>query len=158
VFAHPQTPGCIPQLLVLPDWAGVRIKIEGHLLSMNEGQILEHERVLDMLHGVLWRKWRHRDPNGRETSIVGYRLASLADRHLLLHSVTLKPDNYSGTIQIETSIELPPGLDPSLPPDWKARRNAERPNVLPLAFRMHAPDQHTLAFAVSVQDCTRNGK
>lgn len=151
VFTHPQTPGSIPQLLVLPDWTGVRIWIEGHPLNMHEGQVLEHERILDMLHGVLWRKWRHRDPNGRETNVLGYRLASMADRHLLLQAVTLKAENYSGTIQLETSIELPPDLDPSLPPDWKARRNAERPNVLPLAFRMHAPDQHTLAFAVSGQ-------
>ena len=151
VFTRPQTPNSIPQLLVLPDWTGVRIWIEGRLLNMNEGEVLEHERILDMLHGVLWRKWRHRDPNGRETSILGYRLASIADRHLMLQSVVLKPENYSGTIQLETSIELPPGLDPSLPPDWKARRNAERPNVLPLAFRMHAPDQHVVAFAVSGQ-------
>lgn len=151
VFTHPQTPGSVPQLLVLPDWTGVRIWIEGHLLNMNEGRVLEHERVLDMLHGVLWRKWRHQDPSGRQTSILGYRLASIADRHLLLQSVALKAENYSGTIQLETSIELPPDLDPSLPPDWKARRNAERPNVLPLAFRTHAPDQHVLAFAVAGQ-------
>lgn len=151
VFRHPQTPGSTPQLLILPDWTGIRIWIEGYLLNMNEGHVLEHQRVLDMLHGALWRTWRHRDPRGRETSILGYRLASIADRHLLLQSVTLKPENYSGTVQLEASIELPPDLDPSLPPDWKTRRNAERPNVLPLAFRMQAPDKHVLAFAVAGQ-------
>ncbi len=74
----------IPELLVLPDWTGVRIWIEGQPLSMQEGQVLEHRRILDLRQGVLWREWRHRDVNGRVTYLQAFRLASLSDPHLLL--------------------------------------------------------------------------
>lgn len=150
VFTRDSKPGSIPELMVLPDWTGVRVWIENQPLSMDEGQVLEHRRILDMLQGVLWREWRHRDPNGRVTHLNTYRLASLADRHLLLQSVAFRAENYSGTVRLESAIELPPGLEPTLPPGWKARRSPERPNVLPLAFR--TPDgRYTLAFAVAGQ-------
>src|SRR5581483_8250566 len=58
IFMHPPSPS-VPELLVLPDWTGVRICIEGQPLSMQEGQVLEHRRVLDLRQGVLWREWRH---------------------------------------------------------------------------------------------------
>ncbi len=151
VFTKPRTPGAVPQLLTLPDWTGVRLWIEGHPLGMQEGQVLEHRRILDMFHGVLWREWRHRDPNGRETHLLSFRLASLADRHLLLQLISIHPENYTGTIRLESSIELPAGIEPSFPADWKTRRSPERPNVLPLAFRTPGDGKYTLAFAVAGQ-------
>ncbi|HET6933877.1 MAG TPA: glycosyl hydrolase family 65 protein [Candidatus Angelobacter sp.] len=151
VFTKPRIPGAVPQLLTLPDWTGVRLWVEGHPLGMQEGQVLEHRRILNMLHGVLWREWRHRDPNGRETHLLSFRLASLADRHLLLQFISLTPQNYAGTVRLESSIELPPGVDPCVPSDWKTRTSAERPNVLPLGFRTPGDGKYTLAFAVAGQ-------
>jgi trehalose/maltose hydrolase-like predicted phosphorylase len=151
VFTTPRTPGAVPQLMILPDWTGVRLWVEGHPLGIQEGQVLEHRRILDMLHGVLWREWRHRDPNGRETHLLSFRLASLADRHLLLQLISIHPENYTGTIRLESSIELPPGIESSFPADWKTRRSPERPNVLPLAFRTPGDGKYTLAFAVAGQ-------
>jgi trehalose/maltose hydrolase-like predicted phosphorylase len=135
IFIQPPAPGAVPELLVLPDWTGVRIWIERQPLSMQEGQVLEHRRILDMRQGVLWREWRHQDPHGRITCLTSLRLASLADRHLLLQWLALRPENYSGTVVFESSMELAPSLEPFLPPDWKTRRPADRPNVLPLALR-----------------------
>src|SRR5215467_7022133 len=87
VFEQHNTPGSIPELMVLPDWTGVRVWIDDQPLSMREGEILEHRRILDFARGILWRKWRHRDKDGRITRLLAFRLASLADRHLLLQSV-----------------------------------------------------------------------
>ncbi len=160
VYTSPAKPASVPELLILPDWTGVRVWMEDKPLNMNEGQVLEHRRVLDMLHGVLWREWRHRDPDGRETHLITFRLASLADRHLLLQSVALRAENYSGTVRLESSIELPPDLEPSLPPDWKIRRQAQRPNILPLAFRVDG-GKHSVAFALAGQllsASTKDGK
>lgn len=140
----------IPELLVLPDWTGVRIWIEGQPLSMQEGQVLEHRRILDLRQGVLWREWRHRDVNGRVTYLQAFRLASLSDRHLLLQWLALRPENYAGKIELETAVELAPQLEPVLPAEWKTRRGAERANVLPLA--LHTPGrQHTVALALASQ-------
>lgn len=147
----------VPGLFPLPDWSGVRAWVEGQALGMDQGQILEHRRILDMSRGMLWREWRHRDPRGRITRLVSFRLTSLADRHLLVQSVTLTPENYSGEVRLETSIELAPGV-PASPPreEYKARRNATRPNVLPLALRSPGRDI-TVAFGVASQVSASGG-
>ena len=76
----------VPGLFLIPDWTGVRAWIEGQPLSMQEGQVLEHRRILDLRRGVLWREWRHRDPNGRITRLITLRLASI-DFNLPLSAV-----------------------------------------------------------------------
>ena len=151
VFEFSGKPGAVPGLFTLPDWTGVRTWIHGYPLSMEEGEILEHRRILDMHRGVLWREWRHRDPNGRITRLVAFRLASLAERHLLAQSVIFAPENYSGEIRLENSIVLPPDVQASPPrEEYRARRSATRPNVLPLALQ--SPGRNvTVAFGAASQ-------
>jgi trehalose/maltose hydrolase-like predicted phosphorylase len=150
VFEQPNTPGSVPELMVLPDWTGVRIWVDHQPLSMQHGDVLEHRRILDFRHGMLWREWRHRDPEGRITRILAFRLASLADRHLLVHSVTLTPENYSSVIHFESSMEASAGAVSLLAPEWKVRRDSARPNVLPLALRVPGRDT-IVAFGLTSQ-------
>ena len=150
IFEHSEKPGSVPALMAMPDWTAVRVWIDEHPLNMQEGQVLEHRRILDLHGGVFWREWRHRDVYGRITHIIAFRLASQADRHLLLQSVVLTAENYNGVLRFENSIELPAGVVPSAPPDWKTRRSAERPNVLPLALRSPGRDI-SVAFGAASQ-------
>lgn len=156
IFEQFDTPGSVPQLMVLPDWTGLRIWIDDQPLSMQHGEVLEHRRILDFRHGMLWREWRHRDPDGRITKLVAFRLASLADRHLLLHSVSLKAENYTSVIRFESSMEATDGAVSMLAPEWKARADSSRPNVLPLALR--APGRGTtVAFGLTSQMLSSRG-
>jgi trehalose/maltose hydrolase-like predicted phosphorylase len=91
----------IPALASMPDWAHLAGAVDGNAVRLDAGESLEHRRVLDMRQGVLWRLWRHRNREGRITRIEGMRLASLADRHLLVQSVAVTPENYSGAISAE---------------------------------------------------------
>ncbi len=151
VFEMPQKEGAVPGLFLMPDWTGVRAWIADQPLSMTEGQALEHRRILDMHRGVLWREWRHRGPDGRVTHITALRLASLADRHLLLQSVFFTPENYSAHLRLECCIALPPEALPWTPPEeWKTRQAAARPNILPLA--LHAPGRSVV---VAVAACSQ---
>jgi trehalose/maltose hydrolase-like predicted phosphorylase len=150
VFEQLDTPGSVPQLMTLPDWTGVRIWINDEPLSMDHGEVLEHRRLLDLHQGVLWREWCHRDPHGRITRILAFRLASLIDRHLLLHSVTLTAENYGALVRFETSIVVPSNAVILPDTDWKPRRSSERPNVFPLALRAPGRDV-TVAFGVTSQ-------
>jgi trehalose/maltose hydrolase-like predicted phosphorylase len=150
IFEHPDKPGSIPQLMVQPDWTGVRVWIDDHPLSMQEGDILEHRRILDFARGLLWREWRHREENGRITRLLAFRMASLADRHLLLQSMIVSAENYSATLRFESSIEVPPSALPSPSPPWKTRRSPERPNVLPLALKCPGTDIE-IAFGAASQ-------
>src|SRR5690606_8780579 len=86
----------IPELAVAPDWTQVQISIEGCELKLTGDEGPAHRRILDMRQGMLWREWRFTDPAGKITRIRGYRLASLADRHVLVHSAQFTPENFSG--------------------------------------------------------------
>ena len=78
-----------PALAVLPDWPHLEITVDGDRLSMESGRVIEHRRMLDLRQGVLWREWRQQDSSGRITRVRFLRLASLADRHVLLQSVAV---------------------------------------------------------------------
>ena len=150
IFEQPDTPNSVPQLMILPDWAAVRIWINHQPLSMEHGQILEHRRILDFRRGMFWREWRHRDPDGKITRIVAFRLASLADRHLLLHSVSLTAENYTSIVRFESSMAADNAEVSLLAPTWKTRSDSARPNILPLA--VHVPGRETaVIFGVTSQ-------
>ena len=142
-----QLPGVVPELMVLPDWTAVRISIDHQPLTIDHGEILEHRRIVDLRSGMFWREWRHRDPYGRVTRINAVRLASLSDRHLLLHLITLTAENYSSVVRFESSLEVDEGTS-VLAPDWKVRASSARPNILPLAVRVPGRDI-TVAFGVT---------
>lgn len=104
VYQRRGTESAVPELLRLPEWASVEGTIDGEPIRLERGEILRHRRVLDLRSGMFWREWRHRDPSGRVTTIRGVRLASQADRHLLLQSVTLTPENYSGRVVVRSTL------------------------------------------------------
>jgi nucleotide-binding universal stress UspA family protein len=87
-----------PRLAVLPHWLHVEVTVEDQQLSLETGRILAHRRRLDLRPGVLWRQL---DASGRITYL---QLASLADRHLLLQSVTVTAENYAGRIGLTTRL------------------------------------------------------
>ena len=95
-----------PRLAVLPNLLRVEVAVEDRLLSLEAGLVLGHRRVLDLRQGVLWREWRQQDPSGRITRLTCLQFASLADRHVLLQSVTITAENYSGRISL--TIPLAP--------------------------------------------------
>ncbi len=105
VYEHEE--GAVPELLKLPDWARLSGTVDGQQLRLDRGTIVSNRRVLDMRDGILWREWRHRDDAGRVTLVRGLRLASQADRHLLLQSVTLTPETYGGTVRVESMLSHP---------------------------------------------------
>ena len=48
-----------------PDWTGLRLMVAGSAMSLSNGEIIDHERVLDMRHGIVFRSWRQRLRSGR---------------------------------------------------------------------------------------------
>jgi len=108
-----------PALAVLPDWPRLTIAVEGEILSMARGQVLEHCRTLDLRQGVLWREWRQQNPSGRITRVRLLRLASLADRHLLLQSVAVTAENYCGRIELLAGFPLNGRREPEAPTETR---------------------------------------
>ena len=98
-----------PALAVLPDWPHLEIVVDGDRLSMESGRVIEHRRMLDLRQGVLWRDWRQQDSRGRITRVRFLRLASLADRHVLLQSAAVTVENHAGRIELVADLTLPDG-------------------------------------------------
>jgi trehalose/maltose hydrolase-like predicted phosphorylase len=96
-----------PELAALPDWPHLEIAVNGGRLSPEAGRMLEHRRILDLRQGLLWREWRHEDQSGRITRVHFLRLASLADRHVLLQSVAVTAENYFGHLELVAGLALP---------------------------------------------------
>jgi trehalose/maltose hydrolase-like predicted phosphorylase len=95
---QPQTPELdapIPEIVVAPNWSRLDISVEGQPLNIDQAELLDQRRVLDLYQGILVREWRLRDKAGRITSLRSLRFASLDDRHALVQLLTLTPENYS---------------------------------------------------------------
>ncbi|MBE0429672.1 MAG: glycoside hydrolase family 65 protein [Thermoleophilia bacterium] len=97
-------------LAMAPDWLYTRIYLFGEQLRLERESLVEHRRVLDLRRGVYHRRWRHRDVNGRVTSVSFTRFVSIADPHILLMKITVTPENYSGAARLETGIMASPRL------------------------------------------------
>jgi trehalose/maltose hydrolase-like predicted phosphorylase len=103
VFDSAMVPGLVP----VADWTRLLVAIDGRPLRLDQGRNLEHRRMLDMRQGMLWREWRHPDGAGRITGLRELRFASLADRHLLIQSVTLTAEDYRAAVSIDAAPSGP---------------------------------------------------
>jgi len=81
-----------------PDWTGLRLRAWGSVVSLSNGELLDHERVLDMRHGVVYRYWRQRLRSGHTLRVRTARFASLADRQLLAMRAEATPEDAPGRI------------------------------------------------------------
>jgi kojibiose phosphorylase len=103
VFDKP--PDNVTELVVQPDWTRLRVYVEGEEVRLFAGETVEHRRTLDLRRGASVREWRQRDATGRVTRLYFVRFVSLADRGALVESVTIVPENYSGTISLECMLD-----------------------------------------------------
>ncbi len=87
-----------------PDWTGLRLKVDGRLINLSTGELLDHERVLDMNDGVVYRYWRQREAEGRTLSVRTARFASLADRQVLATRAEATLEDFAGRISWEGAV------------------------------------------------------
>lgn len=162
---NPQVP--IPELAVMPDWTHLRVMVGGLDLRLEQGELLEHRRVLDLRQGIFWRDWRHRDSAGRISSLRFLRLVSLADRHILFQSVTLIPENYCGRVGFESTIPQSrhagePNssmvLEPLSAQLTQRHPGQDHPSPATVCVTVHTIRDVTVAFTSTSQLWTETGK
>ena len=84
------------------------IKLDGELMDMSRGQVLEHRRELQLDNGLLSRLLRWRAPGGQTLRIESRRLVSLTDRHLVITEYRITPEDFNGSLQISSSLDASP--------------------------------------------------
>ncbi len=88
-----------------PNWLFINFRIENEeWLDINKTEIITINRKLDFLNGVLSKQLIVKDKLGRETEINSSRFASMANPHLTAIQYKIKPLNYSGSIEIESTL------------------------------------------------------
>jgi beta-phosphoglucomutase len=92
------------ELVNCPDWLSMVVTIDGERFRLDCGEILDYERQLDLRHGILRRSLRWRSPMGKVVDLKFERFASLADRQLLVLICQITPINFSGKIEVQSSI------------------------------------------------------
>ncbi len=89
-----------------PNWLFLTFRIGNQAwMRMEDLEILEYVTTLDMKEGLLKRKMRFRDQDGKITSVISRRLVSMDDYHVAAIEWTLIPENWSGEITLRSGID-----------------------------------------------------
>lgn len=93
------------ELANLPNWLCLRLYVEKELIGVENCEILEFSRALDMHNACLVKRFHLRDKKGRETLIEGLRYVSRAHVHRMGVKLYVTPLNYDGMIEVENIID-----------------------------------------------------
>ncbi len=92
-------------LVNLPNWIFITFKIgDGEWFSPSSSKILFYRQELDMHKGVLTRKLRYQDRNGKRTYIETTRIVSMHNPHYAAIKYVITPENYSDLITVRTML------------------------------------------------------
>ena len=89
-----------------PNWLSLNYRIEGGpWFNRLQVKILSWKMELNMQKGLLSRRLRWQDEQGRITLVENHRIVSMADPHLCALRCTITPENYSGRITVRSGLD-----------------------------------------------------
>ena len=92
-------------LVNLPNWLCLQFRVEdGPWFDLSAVEILRYYQGLDLRNGLLSRRVRFRDPEGRISFIRSRRFVHMKQPHLAVLRWTLLAENWSGTATIKSSL------------------------------------------------------
>ena len=92
-------------LVNAPNWLPLTFAAEdGPWLGTDELDVLEHEQELDLRRGVLTRRLRIRDGQGRITRATCRRFVHMGTAHLAALETTIVPENWSGRLRVRSEL------------------------------------------------------
>jgi trehalose/maltose hydrolase-like predicted phosphorylase len=93
-------------LVNAPNWLCLSVRPEGGRWLGDEGhEILSHHQQLEMYRGLLVRRTRWRDSDGRITHLTQRRFVSMRDPHLAGLQTTVVPENWTGVIEVRSALD-----------------------------------------------------
>lgn len=116
-YGEPETSQSIVNV---PDGKVIRLLVQDEPFDLRYGELLSHERILDMRAGVLRRSARWRSPTGRLVQVRSTRLVSFSQRAIAAIAYEVEPleEQISLVVQSELVADEPPPtrqLDPRGP-------------------------------------------
>lgn len=93
------------KVLNAPSWIGINIAFEGEQLDLEECQVEEFRRVLNMKEGYLERSFTARLKSGKRVKVHSKRLCSIADDEVGAVRYAVTPLNFSGEMTITPYVD-----------------------------------------------------
>jgi trehalose/maltose hydrolase-like predicted phosphorylase len=89
-----------------PNWLSTTLRVgDGPWLDVDRDHIEDYVQELDLRRGVLTRRFRHIDDEGRITAIAQHRIVSMADPFCAGMDTTVVAENYEGTVTVRSGID-----------------------------------------------------
>lgn len=92
------------ELANLPNWSDLTLVIDGERFSMQDGEVTDYRREIDLRSGCLTRTLRWRSPKGHTLDLSFERFASLADEHVLGVRCCVSSLDFSGTLDVRAGL------------------------------------------------------
>jgi len=99
-------------LVNLPNWLRLRFRILGHddvptgeWFNLQAVDLVSFRQELNLQQGILSWDIRFRDHHGHTSRLEVRRLVSMDAKHLAAEELTLTPEDWSGTIEIDTTLD-----------------------------------------------------
>ncbi|MDX2229075.1 MAG: beta-phosphoglucomutase [Leptolyngbyaceae cyanobacterium bins.349] len=103
-------PVVMTELANCPDWSALMIQMRSHTSSLwerfrlDQGEILDYKRWLDLRRGVLHRVVRWRSPAGFRFELEFERFVSLDNCHVAALACTVRSLDFAGEVEIHASL------------------------------------------------------
>ena len=91
-------------MLNVTDSKAINLFLDDERFSLKNGTVLKYKRTLDMKEGHQTREMIWRSPRGKEVKITIIRLVPFLYRHLMVFKYQVEPLNFSGRINICSSL------------------------------------------------------
>ena len=93
-------------LVNFPNWLCLNFRYSGvNWFDFSKVKILDYRQELNMKKGLLLRKIRFQDSQGKRTTLSERRMVHMTEHHLAALEVTITPENWSGEIEFSTALD-----------------------------------------------------
>jgi alpha,alpha-trehalase len=93
-------------LVNFPNWLPVNFRPEGgRWVEWGSTELLEHRLELRLREGLLLRRYRLRDDDGRETSIAERRIVHMRHPRVAALRYTVTPENWDGPAEFRSALD-----------------------------------------------------
>ncbi|MEX0607567.1 MAG: hypothetical protein WD138_06005 [Halofilum sp. (in: g-proteobacteria)] len=93
-------------LVNLPNWLCLSFRpAGGDWFNADAVEFLTYEQTLELRAGLLRRRMRFRDRDGRETTLTARRLVHMESPHLAAIEWVLQPENWSGQVTLRSALD-----------------------------------------------------
>ena len=93
-------------LVNVPNWLVLTFRIDGgDWFDIDDVAVLDHDQTLDLRRGVLTRRVRFRDSQGRTTAVTQRRLVSMAFAHAAALETTVMAEDWSGRLDVRSGVD-----------------------------------------------------